>query len=182
VAYAPPTTGPEFQLASNPGASKTIFLDFNGSITEGTTWNNGATIVSPPYDINGSPDTWSASELSVIANSWAVAAEDFAPWNVNVTTIDPGEEALKRSSSSDTNWGVRVVITSDTFLDCGCGGVAYIGSFDDAMDEPAFVFNSSFVGVSEADRLLLSDPNKICPGQVVPLSKSHRVNRRNAAT
>ena len=153
TAAAPPTTGAEFQLASNPGAAKTIFLDFDGHTTQGTTWNsqNGIdTIVSPAYDTDGSPDTWSVSELSVIANSWAVVAEDFAPWDVNVTTIEPGADALRRSSSGDTEWGVRVLITTDTFLDCGCGGVAYIGAFDDDADEPAFVFNRSFVGVSEA--------------------------------
>ncbi len=153
VAAAPPTTGPEFQLSSNPGAAKTIYLDFDGHTTEGTTWNsqNGiASIVSAPYDTDGDPDTWSAQELTVIRDSWAVVAEDFAPWDINVTTIDPGPNALLRSGSGDQQWGVRVLMTTDNFLSCGCGGVAYIGSFDDATDEPVFVFNQSFVGVSEA--------------------------------
>lgn len=150
---APPVTGPEFQLSSLPGAAKTIYLDFDGHTTVGTTWNNDygvSTIVSPPYDTNGNPDTWSAGELQVIADSWAVVAEDFAPWNVNVTTIDPGVDALRRSGSGDNQWGARVVITDDTFANCSCGGHAYIGAFDDSQDEPTFVYNSSFAGVSEA--------------------------------
>jgi fibronectin type 3 domain-containing protein len=150
---APPVTSAEFQLASNPGATKTIFLDFDGQVTQGTTWNSQnsiTTIVSPPYDTDGNPDSWSSAELQVIRDSWAVVAEDFAPWDVNVTTIDPGPDALRRSSSGDTQWGVRALITTDNFLSCGCGGVAYIGAFDDTADEPAFVFNTSFVGVSEA--------------------------------
>lgn len=153
TAAAPPLTGPEFQLASLPGAPLTIFLDFDGHTTTGTTWNtqNGiATIVSPPYDTDGNPDTWSATELAVIRDSWAVVAEDFAPWQVNVTTIDPGTDALRYSGGGDTRWGVRVVVTDDTWANCGCGGHAYIGAFDDTQDEPAFVYNSSFVGVSEA--------------------------------
>jgi hypothetical protein len=150
---APLVTGPEFQLSSLPGAAKTIYLDFDGHVTTGTTWNSQygvPTITSPPYDTNGNPDTWSSSELETIAKTWAVVAEDFAPWNINVTTIDPGVEALRRSGSGDTQWGARVVITDDTFANCGCGGHAYIGAFDDSVDEPTFVYNRSFVGVSEA--------------------------------
>ncbi len=152
AAAAPPVTGPEFQLESLPGASKTIYLDFDGHTTTGTNWNSAygvTTIVSPPYDIDGDPNTWSATELSRITDSWAVAAEDFAPWDVNVTTKDPGVDALTKSGSGDTTWGIRVVMTDDTFANCGCGGHAYIGSFNWG-DTPTFVYNSSFKGMSEA--------------------------------
>ena len=150
---APPVSGPEFQLASLPGADKTIFLDFDGHVTEGTGWNTNyqiATIISPPYDTDGDPGSWSATELQVIRDAWAAAVEDFAPWNVNVTTIDPGVEALRRSGVGDTRWGARVVMTDDTFANCGCGGHAYVGAFDDVADVPTFVYNKSFVGVAEA--------------------------------
>lgn len=150
---APPTDGPEFQLASLPGAEKTIYLDFDGHVTTGTTWNsnyNVDTIVSPPYDIGGGEDVWTSTELSYIRRAWAVVAEDFAPWNVNVTTIEPPVEDLRRSGAGDTRWGARVVITDDTFANCGCGGHAFIGAFDDVQDEPTFVYNSSFTGLSEA--------------------------------
>ncbi|MEM9563103.1 MAG: hypothetical protein AAGA93_10820 [Actinomycetota bacterium] len=150
---APPTNGPEFQLASLPGAEKTIYLDFTGHTTIGTTWNSAygvSTIVSPPYDINGNEDVWSAQELTIIRDTWAVVAEDFAPFNVNVTTIEPPVDDLRRTGGGDTRWGARVVITDDTFANCGCGGHAYIGAFDDSVDEPTFVYNTSFRGVSEA--------------------------------
>ena len=44
-----------FLLHSLPGASKVIYLDFDGHTTTGTAWNNGygATIVSAPYTIDG---------------------------------------------------------------------------------------------------------------------------------
>ncbi len=150
---APPTNGPEFQLASLPGADKTIYLDFDGHVTTGTTWNAAydvSTIVSPPYDINGNENAWSGQELQIIRDTWAVVAEDFAPFNVNVTTIEPPIDDLRRTGGGDTRWGARVVITDDTFANCSCGGHAYIGAFDDSVDEPTFVYNTSFRGVSEA--------------------------------
>ncbi len=154
VGFEPITgEGSQFELASLPGADQTIYLDFDGHVTTGTSWNGGYgvdVINSPPYDTNGDPTTFTSGERSVIERSWAVVAEDFAPWNINVTTVDPGAEALRYSGSGDTRWGIRVVITADTFANCGCGGHAYIGSFDDTTDEPTFVYNTSFVGVSEA--------------------------------
>lgn len=152
TAYAPPITGPEFQLASVPGADKTIFLDFDGHVTSGTAWNNsyGDPIVTNPYDTNGNFDTWSASELTTIRDAWAAVVEDFAPWNINVTTIEPPLDDLIKSGAGDTKWGARVVITKDTFAACGCGGFAYVGSFSWSSDTPTFVFNSGTVGMAEA--------------------------------
>jgi len=150
--FAPPVDGPEFQLASLPGADKTIYLDFDGHVTSGTSWNNsyGDPIITNPFDTNGNFDQWSASELTTIRSAWAAVAEDFAPWNINVTTIEPPLADLAKSGAGDTKWGARVVITRDTFANCGCGGFAYLGSFTSSIDTPTFVFNTSSVGVSEA--------------------------------
>ena len=152
VDAAPPVTDPAFFLHSRPGADHTIFLDFDGHTAEGTSWNNSTnpSITTGPYNTDGNPDGWSNSELSVIQQSWQRVAEDFSPFDVDVTTEDPGPEALRRSGSSDAAWGVRVVITPDDWDNCGCGGFAYIGAFDDGADEPAYVFNSSLAGVAEA--------------------------------
>ena len=150
---APPTTDPVFLLHSRPGADHTIYLDFDGNTTSGTSWNSAYQvdpIVSPPYDISGDPESWSSSELSRIAAVWDRVAEDFSPFDVDVTTQEPDVEALRRTSGADGQWGTRIVVTDDTFAGCGCGGHAYIGSFDDPTDEPVFVYNSSLVGVAEA--------------------------------
>ncbi|MEL7210362.1 MAG: zinc-dependent metalloprotease family protein, partial [Actinomycetota bacterium] len=150
---APPTTDPVFSLHSRPGADHTIYLDFDGNTTTGTSWNASSgvdPIVSPPYDIDGDPTSWSSTELYRIEQAWIRAAEDFRPFDVNVTTEDPGSAALRDTGGGDTEWGVRVVTTDDTFSGCGCGGQAYIGSFDDYYDEPAFVYNQSTSGVAEA--------------------------------
>lgn len=148
-AAAPPTTGPEFQLESRPGADHTVYLDFDGHTATGTSWSAGS-ITTSPYDTDGDPNTWSQAELDVIAQSWAAVAEDFAPWDLNVTTKEPPARDLVYSGGADTRWGVRVVITPDDWDNCRCGGFAYVGSFDDRTDEPVYVFNSTLVGVAEA--------------------------------
>ena len=46
---------------------------------------------------------------------------------------DPGVAALSNSGASDFEYGVRSIHTSNTNGVCsGCGGVAYVGSFDAA--------------------------------------------------
>ena len=151
IVYAP--LDQTFKLHSLPGALHTIYLDFDGHITQGTTWNASSgisTIDSPAYDPDGNGATFTTNELQRIQRIWQRVAEDFAPFNINVTTEDPGTEALRKSGSGDQAWGVRVVITPDDWDNCDCGGFAYINSFNDSVDEPVFVFNTSEIGVSGA--------------------------------
>ena len=174
-----PSTAPfpsdqTFLLNSLPGANHTIYLDFDGHVTENTSWNSGygvPTIVSPAYDTDGNSSLFSVDEIEVIQKTWQIVAEDFRPFNVNITTQDPGTNALRYQGGGDTQWGTRVVITNDTFADCGCGGFAYIGSFDDSQDEPVFVFNTSLTGVAEASShevghaLILSHDGRTIPNE-----------------
>lgn len=113
---APPTTDPVFSLHSRLGADHTIYLDFDGHTTTGTSWNtnyNVPTIVSPAYDVSGDESTWNSTELSRMADTWEIVAEDFAPFDVDVTTEAPPVDRLVKSGG-DTQWGVRVVITDDS--------------------------------------------------------------------
>lgn len=53
-----------FLLHSNPGASKTIYLDFNGHSTSGTSWNNstmGSSFYSPAYSTDADASTFSST-------------------------------------------------------------------------------------------------------------------------
>src|SRR5438105_2169187 len=77
-------------------------------------------------------------------------AEDFAPFNLDVTTQDPGVEALRKTSPEDGQWGIRVVITPDDRPGPGSGGVAYVGSFNFDTDTPVYVFNTAEKDVAEA--------------------------------
>jgi len=142
-----------FQLHSLPGASKVIYLDFDGHLTSGTIWNSsftgGTDIVSLPYDFDGDTATFSDEELSRIQNIWARVAEDFAMYQIDVTTEDPGFEALRRNASIDEQYGIRIVISPSSSWYGNAGGVAYIGSFNFNSDTPAFVFSDKLGSGSE---------------------------------
>ncbi len=137
-------------FSSLPGANHTIYLDFDGHVTSGTSWNNGATINSPAYSSDADTANFSPAELTVIERTFYRVAEDFAPFQVNVTTVAPSVDDLRNTGGTDAKWGVRVVVTRDVAFNCGCGGIAYIDSFDWNSDTPAFVFNTSEIGVAEA--------------------------------
>ena len=135
-----------FHLHSNPGATKTIFLDFTGYTTSGTYWNssfnNGNDIVTAAYDFDGS-GSFSDAELERIQRIWQRVAEDFAPFDVNVTTADPGAEDLRNTGGADTQWGIRVVIGGNVSWYGSAGGVAYLTSFTWSTDTPVFVFEDN---------------------------------------
>ncbi len=138
--------------SSLPGANHAIYLDFNGHVTENTSWNDyfaNPSIDSPPYDINANPASFSSTELANIEEVWKRVSEDYIPFNVNVTTVDPGIEALRKSGGADTQWGIRVVITADT-ENSGAGGIAYIDSFNWSSDTPVWVYNTGAKAVAEA--------------------------------
>lgn len=129
-----------FLLESNPGASKTIFLDFDGHHSVDNVW--GHDIVFPAFNRTGSADTFADSELIEIQKQFQNVAEDFLPFDVNVTTIDPGVEALRKSGANDTEWGIRTLNTQATDgFGNGIGGVAYLNSFSWSSDTPVFTFN-----------------------------------------
>ena len=130
-----------FFLHSLPGATKVIYLDFDGHTTTGTSWNGGATMVSAAFSIDADA-TFSATELERIQYIWQRVAEDFLPYGVDVTTQDPGVEALRKLGTGDQAWGQRVVISPTNWYNTGAGGVAYIGSFSWSSDTPCFVFTA----------------------------------------
>jgi hypothetical protein len=132
-------------LSSRPSSSRVIYLDFDGHVTVDAGWQSvGAPspINSAPFDLDGAPGSFSAGEQAVMLEVWQRVSEDYAPFDVDVTTIDPGVEALRRSGPSDADYGQRVVISPSNFVASGVLGIALLGSFDDSADRPAFVFSS----------------------------------------
>lgn len=140
MAPTPYALADTFKLSSNPTATKTIYMDFDGHHSVANSWNHD--IVFPAYNTEGDPSSFTDAELIEIQHIFQNVAEDYLPFNVNVTTTDPGLAALTKSGPGDTTWGVRSVHTQATNgFGNGIGGVAFLNSFDDAIDNPCFSFN-----------------------------------------
>jgi hypothetical protein len=123
--------GNAFSLSSRPGSRRTIYLDFTGYALTGSAWNTELGLASgyvlAAYDTDGNPAAFSAAELDAVREVWLRVAEDYAPFDVNVTTKDPGVDAIARTDGNDQVYGTRAVITSSVkaATACGCGGIAF---------------------------------------------------------
>ncbi len=132
-----------FKLHSNSTVKRVIYLDFKGHTTTGTQWNKAfGKVVTPPYDTDGDPSALSDTELTSIQLIWQRMSEDYAPFQVDVTTQDPGVAGITKSGGADTTYGIRVCFggTSDDWLHDSAGGVAYLNTFGSSVDTPCFVF------------------------------------------
>lgn len=135
-----------FRLHSKPGMNRVIYLDFNGHTTSSTSWNTnftgGAAFTTPVYNTDGNAASFSEGEQANIQEIWKRVSEDYAAWDVDVTTEEPPLESLRKTTSTDPAYGIRVVIggSSSQWLGAGAGGVAYMNSFGWNTDTPAFVF------------------------------------------
>ncbi|MEK7780059.1 MAG: autotransporter-associated beta strand repeat-containing protein, partial [Verrucomicrobiota bacterium] len=135
-----------FLLHSKPGANKKIFLDFDGHTLSENAWtanyNGGTNIVAPPWDTDGNPGSFSSDEQTAIQQIWFRVAEDFAGFDVDVTTEFPGEAALTRNGFVDSTYGTRALVSAISSYIGNYGGIAYVGVFDAIGDynKPALVF------------------------------------------
>jgi uncharacterized protein YdeI (BOF family) len=121
----PPPSSTVPQLNSLPGAAASLYLDFDGHFqAQGLPGIAGTSNrTSPAFSRDGDFTTFSASEQSEIRDIWAQVAEDYAPFNINVTTVEP--EA--------TQPFMRVVISDDAdFRGTDKLGFAKLGSYADS--------------------------------------------------
>ena len=118
-----------FFLHSRPGATKVIYLDFDGHSYAGFSY--------PAWNFEGSDSTFSDTELTIIQLSWRSISEEFLPFEVDVTTEFPGIEALRNTGGGDTQWGVRAVINHSSYD----YSWAYSGSFSDSTDTELYAWS-----------------------------------------
>lgn len=156
-----------FTLHSRPSSTHIIYLDFTGHDVTGSAWDDGATFGSgsrtvPAYDADGNPATFNSVERQTIIDTWSAVVEDYAMFNVDVTTEEPAQSEIDRANLSDNTYGVRAVITDELnpiAAGCGCGGIAYVGVYNypwayysDVSYSPAFAFTRpSFNGKTISD-------------------------------
>lgn len=135
---------------SNPSAPVNLFLDFNGHVV-----SNPEVLAQradgidrpfyvPVYDTDGDRTSFSADETAQIQEIWARVAEDFAPFDVNVTTSDPfvyrDREGILVAIGGDGSWQVTPLGT----------GFAELNTFNSGGDDNnAVVFSDTFTSPKE---------------------------------
>jgi hypothetical protein len=120
---------------SRPGAPNVVYLDFDGESVSNSAWRS-STIVAEPYDIDGSPSTFSPQEIAIIHEIWQRVSEDYTSWNIDVTT--------ERPSVFTSKTGHVIITYGDSSMPSGgAGGIAYIDVFGDSdynFYRPAWVY------------------------------------------
>ena len=124
---------------SYPSAAATIFLDFDGQAISGTSWNTSTNaIVCGPSNLN-------AAQITEVFNR---VAEDYRPFNINITT----DSTKYWAAPATQRMRIILTITSDWYG--AAGGVSYTNSFVWGDNTPAFVFtallNYNIKNISEA--------------------------------
>lgn len=117
-------------LNSLPGAAVSLYLDFDGHFE--SSWGSYRNITQPAFDQDGDATTFSDAELVTIQNIWRYIAEDYSPFKVNVTTVQPASFA--------NGAALRISIGGDGSWIGPYGGVAYVNSFTNSISNVVFVF------------------------------------------
>ncbi len=112
------------KLNSNPSASATIFLDFDGHYVVSGMWNGG-------NPINCIASGMSDPQITEVFNR---VAEDYRPFDINITT-----DSTKFLAAPLTK-RMRLIITPTSAWFPGAGGVALLNSFTRGDDTPCFAF------------------------------------------
>jgi len=83
-----------FQLHSRPGAAKVLYLDFKGHTTPvSASWGNATPIVIPAFKLPGTATATDQLNLNAIRDIWLHVSEDYAAWDIDVTTEVPASTA-----------------------------------------------------------------------------------------
>ena len=94
---APVVLGQVPAYHSKPGAARSLVLNFSGWTITNTDWNDYVDIdvlVAPPFSLDANLARFSDAEQTFIRRVWERVAEDFAPFDVDVTT-DSSDWATK---------------------------------------------------------------------------------------
>lgn len=116
---------------SNPQAPVSLYLSFLGDNTP--SWAGFSPGITPAFDTDGDPTTFSDNELLLIDRIWSRVSEIFSPFNLDVTTTDPGPIRAEQTQ--------RIVIGGDgAWFGTGSGGSEVDSFSDPERDNLSFVF------------------------------------------
>jgi large repetitive protein len=130
---------------SNPTATDTLYMDYNGhSAAAGQErWNSQQAYTALPYDFSGNASEWSPGERLAIRNTWQALADDYSPFNINITTAAAPATMVAGQS-------LRMVITNSNGSiigqpSSGLAGIAWLDVYGDDLHEwrTSFVFSGA---------------------------------------
>lgn len=114
------------KLSSYPAASAVLFLDFDGHTVYGTAWNYNGPIACAPAALD-------SAKITQVFNR---VAEDYRPFNINITT----DSTVFLAAPIDQRMRVILTVSSDWYG--SAGGVAFVNSFTSGDDTPCFIFTA----------------------------------------
>eukprot|EP00808_Paulinella_micropora_P027471 g5408.t1 len=130
------------------GSTNVVVLDFDGTTVPAEAWWPSGQIVSKPYFTL----PLSLADQQKVISIWCIMQEDYAPFDVDITTVDtytPGPRVGRVAFTDELDVsGVQV----SSCAPGQCGGVAYVGVFgasDFAYYQPAWKLAKLRSGVSD---------------------------------
>lgn len=128
-------------LSSRPGAPVNVVLKLDGYTDDSPGWiafrNRGSgPIVTPAFDLDGDRLTFNDEERRQIEEIWYRVAEDFAPFDVNVTTIIPDQ-------INDFETAVVVIGGANDWAPAA-GGWGALDGFSTSRANTSYVFSELF--------------------------------------
>ncbi len=126
-----------FKLHSKPSniAGK-VYLNFLGKSVRSSVWNGGTAFTVEAYNKDGVAG-FSSDEMTQIRSMWLAVSEDYAAFNLDVTTEPP--------TAADYHRFIEIIITpTNQWYGSGNGGICYVGSFtwNDPANQTCFVFSA----------------------------------------
>ena len=117
-------------LQSRPASANVLYLDFWGGEIADSYWNatytSNAPIEYSAFDIDADPNDFSSEERYSIWLAWREAIEDFAPFDLNITTDRAVYDAAAVTSRSQ-----MIITPTRSWYSNNAGGVALINIFND---------------------------------------------------
>jgi hypothetical protein len=134
---------------SRPGSANVLFLNFSGADITNTAWNTslGRTLIpAVAFSTDSDFSTFSDAEQSAIKRIWQRVSEDYAPFNIDVTTERPAIFNTRTAHalitrSTDAN-GLANPSSS-------AGGIAYVDVFAGSSYpnyRPAWIYFNNLSG------------------------------------
>lgn len=127
-------------LQSKPNAEDVIFINYWGGTLSDTSWNyqdnGGDDIVYSPYSLDDTSNQFTQTERDLMWLGWRETAEDYAPFEVNITT-----DLSIYDATPVAHRAMLIVTTTTAWYEGSAGGVAFLGGFGSADFSAGWVWN-----------------------------------------